>query len=118
MTRWGPYVERRLEDIRRGEGRDQWDGEWPAPTVADAAWATATETLPDEAPTPSVVPTGDGGIDLVWHKGGWDIELEVHPDGETLLWMHDRAAGGDLCSVPLDDGRERLRAVLSELALL
>jgi hypothetical protein len=117
MTRWGPYVEQRLDDIRQGKGREHWEGDWPAPAVADAAWTTAAETLPDEAPTPSVVPTEEGGIDLVWHKGGWDIEIEIDREGSALLWMWDRSDGPD-DSGPLEEGRDRLRALLGELSKL
>jgi hypothetical protein len=113
-------VEQRLNDIRQGKGRAGWEGEWPAPAVADAAWKTATETLPGEAPTPSVVPTEEGGIEFMWGKGGWHIELEVCGDSQTLLWMWNRRGDGwglRYIPVPLGEGRARLRAVLGELAL-
>lgn len=117
VTHWGPYVRSRLEDIRSGKGRENWDGEWPPPAAAAAAWNLAVDALPDDAPTPSVVPGDDDGtVMLIWHKGGWDIEVEVNREGSALLWMHDRGGSGEMYSAPLEEGRDRLRAVLGELA--
>jgi hypothetical protein len=118
MTRWGPYVRQRVDDIRSGKGREDWEGEWPSPVAALSAWNWAVDVLPDDAPTPSVVPGDDGTVMLVWHKGGWDIEVEVDRESYALLWMHDRKSDGGPCSVPLEEGRDRLRAVLSDLARL
>jgi len=37
-------------------------------------------------PAPAMVPMSNGGVQLEWHYGGWDIELYVEPDGETSIW--------------------------------
>lgn len=34
---------------------------------------------------PAVVPLSNGGVQMEWHRDGWDIELEITPDGCAIL---------------------------------
>ena len=62
-----------------------------AATVAHARRAAA-EAFRDTTPTPSVVPTADGGIDFVWHKNGYDVEWCI-TEVNAEFWAHHRATG-------------------------
>jgi|SRR5271154_5673068 len=118
MSRWGPYVEQRIDDLKYGRGREHWDGDWPSPVTVLAAWDWACQAFPEDAPTPSVVPDEDGSIMFVWHKGGWDIEVTVDRESYADLWMHNRKGDGSHSSMPLEEGREQLWTLLSELGRL
>jgi hypothetical protein len=53
--------------------------------------------LPAAGPTPAVVPTRDGGIQLEWHRGDVDFEIEVPADeNEAMSYaLFDRSGGAD-----------------------
>lgn len=34
---------------------------------------------------PSVVPCSDGGVQLEWHRDGFDIEIRIPPSADRLL---------------------------------
>jgi hypothetical protein len=38
-------------------------------------------------PTPIVVPVCDGGIQIEWFYGGFEIEVEVPPSGPVLIYI-------------------------------
>lgn len=40
------------------------------------------EILTEWTPTPSIVPTWEGGVQAEWHRNGVDLEIEVSPKGE------------------------------------
>jgi hypothetical protein len=115
MTRWGAYVEQRIDDLKSGKGREDWEGEWPSPVAAIAAWREAVETFPDDAPTPSVVPSDDGCVVFIWHKGGWTVDMEVDRESHASVFFYDRDGGTCCETVDLEECRDRLRALLSEL---
>lgn len=104
MTRWGAYVEQRIDDLRCGKGREDWEGQWPSPAAVTAAWDLACEVFRESTPTPSVVPSEDGAVLFVWRKNGMDAELEVSETGADL-WVHDRVAE-DLWSSPVAECRD------------
>jgi len=68
--------------------KDGWlDGEGRAPTNDVIRIAMETiDTLPDDAPVPTVFPTGDGGILFEWLLDRWDISLEFDPDTQRASW--------------------------------
>jgi hypothetical protein len=44
---------------------------------------------------PQIVPTVHGGIQLEWHRGGVDLEIEVAATGEVLVDYE--SADGSVC---------------------
>lgn len=42
--------------------------------------------MPTSVATPAVAPTTAGGVQFEWHQGGWDIEVEVLPNGRAVAW--------------------------------
>jgi hypothetical protein len=42
-----------------------------------------------ETPRPSVVPTVGGGVQLEWHTGGIDLEIEIQAPGQYHVWLED-----------------------------
>ena len=42
-----------------------------------------------ETPQPSVVPTVSGGVQLEWHTGGIDLEIEIQAPGQLHVWLKD-----------------------------
>jgi hypothetical protein len=104
VTRWGAYVAQRIDDLRHGKGREDWEGQWPGPAAVTAAWDLACEIFRESTPAPSVVPGDDGAVLFIWHKNGVDAELEVSGTGADL-WVHDRVAE-DEWSGPVADCRD------------
>jgi hypothetical protein len=116
VSRWGEYVGQRLDDLEHGNGRGQWDGEWPDALTVAAARRCAESAFPDEAPTPSVVPAEDGAVAFIWHKGGWDVDVTVRSGCYSTLAAHFHAGGrGDLFG-ELADLLPQFRELMAEIA--
>jgi len=41
------------------------------------------------AEEPAVVPTSGGGIQLEWHQGDFDVEINVRPNGWAAISIED-----------------------------
>ena len=57
-------------------------------------WATIEQLfnvllpiLPDDAPTPDIVPTWLGGVQAEWHRNGVDLEVSVNPGGVVQYYF-------------------------------
>lgn len=112
--RWLVSVLDRLSELSRLA--DEPDPEAPLlyPEAVQRALPELVRFMRFDTPTPSLVPTLDGGVQFVWHKGGWDVEVEVGPK-ETLLWAQQR--DGDVSwHGSLDDHLHEIRNLLSKLA--
>jgi hypothetical protein len=87
-TRWGQYVNRRLDAIASGDGAADWEEEtgdpYPTPERVERARAVANQWFRVTTPTPSVVPGDDGAVEFVWHKNQIDVWLEVGADVTDL----------------------------------
>ena len=53
-------------------------------------------------PIPSVVPTSNGGIQLEWHEGGVDLEIELSPDTPISLFIDDRGCEEEIASPKME----------------
>jgi hypothetical protein len=111
-ARWLAYVERRMQELAVNE--DDPHG-YPARDqhVIQRAWECAAKWFTQSTPAPSVVPTAEGGIEFVWHKCGWDLELAIDPD-ETWVWARERESG-EIWHGSLDERRENLLSLLGHL---
>ena len=52
----------------------------------------AASAIPNIA-APAVVPTVRGGLQLEWHRQGFDFEVEFGPDGPASWYAEDRTTG-------------------------
>jgi hypothetical protein len=86
----------------------------PHPEAVQRALPELVRFMRPDTPTPSVVPTFDGGVQFVWHKSGWDIEVEVGPK-ETLLWAQ-RRDGSASWHGSLDEHIDEMRSLLGDIA--
>jgi hypothetical protein len=111
--RWLPYVMGRLEELHRLVYEPDDEVPTPHPESIQRALSELVRFMRWDTSTPSVVPTFDGGVQFVWHKGGWDVEVEVGPK-ETLVWAQ-RRDGGDSWDGSLDERVDDIRSLLSQL---
>lgn len=111
--RWLAYVLRRLNEL--GEDRVTSTADEPqAPTTAALmrALKDVTTLLPPTCPTPSVVPTADRGVQFVWHKNGWDVEVDVE---DTISLWASHAATSRVISGSLAERRTEFSKILRDL---
>lgn len=67
-----------------------WDSYGGLPTTEMAARKAIkiiSAILSKASCPPAVVPVGDGGVQLEWHNSGWDVEIEVHPNGAVSTFI-------------------------------
>lgn len=110
--RWFEYLSKRFAEIE-AEARLGKTG-YPSIETLNRAWNEAVRLLDPHHPTPSVVPSENAGVDLVWHKKGWDVEVEIEP-GASTVWAHEISTGETEYG-PLADMRSALTEVLDILA--
>jgi hypothetical protein len=88
---WLPPVLNRVLFLQ-SQLSDNWDGRGADRIVGDAA-ASAVAALLDlvntDTPTPSIVPTVHGGIQVEWHEQGMDLEIKFDPGEEPYVVFED-----------------------------
>ena len=73
-----------------------WDSYGGRPldgATAVAAIRLLAQIMGDDSPAPSVVPTSLGGIQLEWHRGEIDLEIQIDPEEKVDAWYHSRTTG-------------------------
>jgi hypothetical protein len=60
--------------------KENWDS-YGAPIISKIAVDAALQLRNVLATTPLFVPMSDGGVQLEWHSQGFDVELEIEPNG-------------------------------------
>lgn len=78
VNRWGAYVARRLDEIATHS------------PVLPGTKALINKWLPSDCVSPNVIPE-DGGVILVWHYGGYTVEIGITPC--PYLWAYQRERG-------------------------
>lgn len=97
---------------------DDWDGYGsPAPAVDTLidALNVLRRFMPGSVAVPAVAPTTVGGIQFEWHRGGWDIEVEVTPSGHAIAWGENLSTGESFHGT-IDEAREDLVETLNRVA--
>ncbi len=94
-----------------------WNG-YGAPSIAPDAAAAALNVVValdrGDDLLPSIVPTQDGGVQLEWHRGDIDLELEIDASGSVDLWYMDESTGKEREeSLPLSDAIPEIDALLT-----
>jgi hypothetical protein len=116
-TLWPRWVHPTIESMLAAfESEPNWDSYGARPVdkkSIEIAVSLLLTILRENSPEPAVVPTSIGGVQLEWHKGGIDLEIEVTPTGTRQAYFHDHRSGlgweGEVSEV-----EERLRdAVLT-----
>jgi len=59
----------------------------------DTSLAILREVMLDNRPRAQFVPTVRGGVQMEWHTGGIDLEIEVEPSGAASVFFGDRRTG-------------------------
>jgi len=73
------------------------------------------EFLSESDPLPSVVPTSCGGIQLEWHEGGVDLEIEIQSPSSVDMSITDGERDEDLEQVDFQTIQENLNILRSRL---
>lgn len=86
------YLQRKLRSLMRlGPGWDSYGARAIYARAVDAALVFLVRSA--QYPRPSIVPTSKGGIQLEWHDGRIDVEIEFTPDGYAQLSGEDMRSG-------------------------
>jgi hypothetical protein len=113
VPRWAGYVRERLTDLRLA-AYDFTGLQVPAEWLVDRAWLVANSYLSPATIPPSIVPSSEGNVLFIWHKAGWDVEIEISPEG-TSAWAYNQRSGEEW-SGSLDERQTELKELLGVLS--
>jgi hypothetical protein len=102
-----------------GELRQNWDsyGAKPVdPRCAESAIMLLLSIMGPNTPVPAVVPTSRGGLQLEWHTGGIDFEIEVNSPSRFHAVFEDNRTGEEWEKVVTSDLRP-LKSSLERLSM-
>jgi hypothetical protein len=114
---WSVPVVARLGQLLRL--RDGWTGGGSRRIERRLAEEVLNDVLPRVMPSqggkiPQLVPCVDGGLQIEWHSGGWDIEISLAPTGEA--WVEGtRIDGSESWDGSLDERHEDLSLALKSM---
>lgn len=90
------------------------------PPITNTAIVRGLQTLRSvmsaDSSRPSLAPTPAGGLQFEWHDAGWDIEIEVEPDGTAETWgrhLHN----GTTFDGAIANTADRVRVALKDITL-
>lgn len=89
------FLEAVAEILRLTTQAEDWDSYGGRPTSLRSA-TTAIQVLasltPLDLPEPQILPTTDGGVQLEWHRGGVDLEVEISSN-RVSYWYENATTG-------------------------
>jgi hypothetical protein len=88
---------------------DNWDG-YNSPPLRDDVGTFALTVLKQlmlpQTPTPQVVPSAGGGVQLEWHEKEVDLEVNFSAPYQCELWFEDHRTGTCVSKVLTNDFSE------------
>lgn len=72
---------------------DTYDGKAISSDLMKQSFSFLQAIMQPNSPVPSVVPLGDGGIQLEWHRNRQDLEVTFAADEAARFFYIDRASG-------------------------
>ena len=93
--------------------QENWDTYGGRPIAIQAVAAGLNmlgRILAYDAPTPSVVPRSNGGVQFEWHRSGIDLEVSIDPDETVSASFEDPATGNEWDLDVVTDLRELSQA--------
>lgn len=83
---WRFVVEARLKKLADyAEGWDGYQSPPPHPSVIAYARSVLNSVMKFDTPPPAIVPMSEGGLQLEWHRQGYDIELAIYSTDDVDL---------------------------------
>ncbi|MBV8193882.1 MAG: hypothetical protein JOY64_29445 [Alphaproteobacteria bacterium] len=91
--------------LKLTDGWDSYGARAPSWDAAMFALAVLDSVMQPSTPSPSVVPTSSGGVQLEWHVNKMDLEIHVEGPYAGDYWWRDHVSGkedfGDIDSADL-----------------
>jgi len=90
LPNWLSQTDQALQELLRLP--PNWNSYGAQPIIpgnVTAAQDLLRAIVQPETPQPSVVPTVSGGVQLEWHTGGIDLEIEIQGPGQFHVWLED-----------------------------
>lgn len=113
--RWAE-IRGRLDQLRRlPENWDSYGGVPPSRRALREAESFARSFDRPFLPVAQIVPSNDGGVQLEWHCGGWDVEIEITPDAAEVTAAYSRHDSGDWVEGDYLAHAEKLYEVFDEM---
>lgn len=108
-----PTIESFAEIQALSDNWDSYGGKAINRDIIQQALVALSQIMWTNSPTPSIVPLGDGGIQVEWHRKQQDLEIVFAVDERPQYYYTDRASGVD--GDGSVDSVEALRRILSGL---
>jgi hypothetical protein len=97
---------------------EDWDAEGGNrvdPPALSAAWRFAEQALRAQLPIPEIFPVADGSVQLEWHAGPVELEIEIAPGGRSAAFVCDDEQAGQEIDGQLPRDEPRLGLALARL---
>lgn len=115
----GPFLEDANRLLALPEGWDSYNSESVSSNAVARGLNLLVSIMSAEARSPDVVPTSNGGVQLEWHDGERELEIEIPHEGKGWIsWQESEQADHWETSfspeLPSTDVLERLRKAIAE----
>jgi hypothetical protein len=94
MPPWFPPVIDRIKEL--SSLPPNWDEHGASAIEAEhlaKALVFLAEVMRPKTPTPALVPIGNGGVQVEWHRAGLDVEVPFSKDDQPDLYCYDMESG-------------------------
>jgi len=81
---------------------------------ASRAIQLLSEFLEPDTPSPAVIPTVRGGIQLEWHREGVNLEIYIESPDDVSFFA-ERIGCGEICETPLAGHEDELKSWLKRI---